>query len=359
MVSKDPISIGRDDGPDGALAHPTVERLAVSDPTVSRAQAVISRDAWGGVLKDCGSSNGTLVNGTRVSGPVRLAAGDTIQVGAKTTLRVLQVQGQHGSVLALAPEQRQVVVARADEVHAATLESFDWLTFGGAFLASVGGAGTFTGALGKWVAKRASERAQPGSRAGVLEVPKTVIARDLELPLGLPELDHAYARHPKLPERYLPVASFHRYLFEEKQLELVTLLLALGAREIRVGRHEGYDARAGLTLGAAKVAKGELKAGLHAATDRELRFAGRYEPRSAPHVPDGLLWYSGEPLWRALARQRLDQGLVRAQVTLRYSDSFGVDLGLKGTLTKHFGVKLGAEFEEMKASVLELEVDFT
>ena len=58
--------------------------LVVDDPQVSRRHAGL--DPAGGALEveDLGSLNGTWVNGARIDGPVRLAAGDQVRIGDTT-----------------------------------------------------------------------------------------------------------------------------------------------------------------------------------------------------------------------------------------------------------------------------------
>jgi hypothetical protein len=56
--------------------------LVLDDPGVSRRHARVLPDSGGVLVEDLGSSNGTYVNGRRISGPVELAAGDELQVGA-------------------------------------------------------------------------------------------------------------------------------------------------------------------------------------------------------------------------------------------------------------------------------------
>ncbi len=56
--------------------------LVLDDPGVSRRHARVLPDHDGVVVEDLGSSNGTYVNGQRISGPVELGAGDELQVGA-------------------------------------------------------------------------------------------------------------------------------------------------------------------------------------------------------------------------------------------------------------------------------------
>jgi pSer/pThr/pTyr-binding forkhead associated (FHA) protein len=70
------LQIGRSAGADGRLGD---------DPEISRQHARISRDAQGQlVVEDVGSTNGTYVNGQRISGPQQLNPGDTVQMGRST-----------------------------------------------------------------------------------------------------------------------------------------------------------------------------------------------------------------------------------------------------------------------------------
>jgi hypothetical protein len=56
--------------------------LVIDDPGVSRRHARVLPEGGAVIVEDLGSSNGTYVNGERISGPVELGAGDEVQVGA-------------------------------------------------------------------------------------------------------------------------------------------------------------------------------------------------------------------------------------------------------------------------------------
>lgn len=58
--------------------------LTLADMTVSRWHASLhrERDSW--LLSDLGSTNGTRLNGWRVSGPIQVAPGDLVSFGAAT-----------------------------------------------------------------------------------------------------------------------------------------------------------------------------------------------------------------------------------------------------------------------------------
>lgn len=55
--------------------------LVIEDPGVSRRHARVLAHNSGVIVEDLGSSNGTYVNGERISGPVELGAGDELQIG--------------------------------------------------------------------------------------------------------------------------------------------------------------------------------------------------------------------------------------------------------------------------------------
>jgi pSer/pThr/pTyr-binding forkhead associated (FHA) protein len=55
--------------------------ILIEDPEVSRRHAIVRRSGDGLVIEDSGSTNGTFVNGTPISGPTQLSPGDLVRVG--------------------------------------------------------------------------------------------------------------------------------------------------------------------------------------------------------------------------------------------------------------------------------------
>ena len=81
----DEFLIGRSADAEGRLGD---------DPEISRQHAKITRRAGDQLaIEDLGSTNGTYVNGTRITAPQPLKAGDTIQVG-KSTLQIADPAGR-------------------------------------------------------------------------------------------------------------------------------------------------------------------------------------------------------------------------------------------------------------------------
>lgn len=81
------VVVGRQSGND----------VVVPDEQVSRKHAEIEERGGVLVVTDLNSSNGTFVNGTRISSPQTLRAGDTVQVGT-TVLRVVESQNSAATV---------------------------------------------------------------------------------------------------------------------------------------------------------------------------------------------------------------------------------------------------------------------
>ena len=67
------MTVGRDESSDISLN---------ADSTVSRSHARLVVEAGGMVVYDNGSSNGTYVNGLRVTAPIAVASGDVVQFGS-------------------------------------------------------------------------------------------------------------------------------------------------------------------------------------------------------------------------------------------------------------------------------------
>jgi len=75
----------------------------------------------------------------------------------------------------------------------------------------------------------------------VQKIPANVAEDVLQFPPGHPLYDTVYAGHPLKAPVYVPVAYFHRFLFQEKFNELLILLYSLGAVEVKIHYVRGYS----------------------------------------------------------------------------------------------------------------------
>lgn len=81
-IGDQPVSVG---------AHLS-NQIAIDAPDVSAQHALITQGPGGLVVIDVGSTNGTRVNGERITGPKALKGGDRIGLGATIELRVRTVE---------------------------------------------------------------------------------------------------------------------------------------------------------------------------------------------------------------------------------------------------------------------------
>ena len=76
ILDRDALTIGRDPG----------NSIVINDPQVSRQHARIAHQGGLMVIEDLGSTNGTFINGMRLTGPHALTNGDAIGLGESVTL---------------------------------------------------------------------------------------------------------------------------------------------------------------------------------------------------------------------------------------------------------------------------------
>ncbi len=105
------IKIGRTQGLD----------IVIDNMSVSRNQAEIVKTDGGWIVHDAGSSNGTFVNGEKLSGDRLLRAGDEITMGKYAVLfeRALEVQANPVAARTVAPSagsEHGTMFLKADEV---------------------------------------------------------------------------------------------------------------------------------------------------------------------------------------------------------------------------------------------------
>lgn len=91
-------------GPVITLGRATECTVPIKDRYLSRrhAEIVFERDEW--VVRDCGSVNGTLLNGTRIIAPVPLRPGDRITLGDSEVIFESGQLTSHSQLIALASD---------------------------------------------------------------------------------------------------------------------------------------------------------------------------------------------------------------------------------------------------------------
>jgi hypothetical protein len=186
-------------------------------------------------------------------------------------------------------------------------------------------------------------------------------ARGLTFSEGPFELGGVYTAHPMQHERYLPAASFHRKILEERTRETETFLLTCcGASKVEMTIDHGdnlefvanarYEERPTAT-------SGKLNATRVESTNRHAIILAPGRPAPGPLAPSEWIWFAAEPEWPEIHRQRRDAGITSYNLTTVVKDDRSVDFK---ALAKLPGVKLNADFavKSHDKTVVTWEVSF-
>lgn len=99
---------------EGKLTIGREAEFRLTDPSVSRMHAALTPAQDGrAVLEDLDSSGGTMVNGSRILGPVSLVGGERIQIGANALELVVAAAPVAGSPTVIAPTPSPTVMQPA------------------------------------------------------------------------------------------------------------------------------------------------------------------------------------------------------------------------------------------------------
>jgi pSer/pThr/pTyr-binding forkhead associated (FHA) protein len=88
-LAKESLTLGRDVNND----------IVVNDAEVSRTHARLTRQMDGYVIEDLGSTNGTFINGQRLTGPKLLRAGDMLGLGETVVMEVNVMRDPEATVV--------------------------------------------------------------------------------------------------------------------------------------------------------------------------------------------------------------------------------------------------------------------
>ena len=212
------------------------------------------------------------------------------------------------------------------------------------------------GAVIHWLARREADtltklKQLRDEGVNVLPVSKSE-AKALTLPPGHPREKVLYVGHPTIPTIYYTAALFHSRTFEHKYSEAVRILTSLGATHYEVEAVSGWSSEWATNL---SVPLGTTGVQVGAEADRtkssksRIQLIATLSGNESPALPEPLVWYPHEPLWREVAEARLHHGLEEFNLILRYDDDYGITAGLK-LAVEQIGLDLGGKFVEHEST---------
>lgn len=185
---------------------------------------------------------------------------------------------------------------------------------------------------------------------------------DLQVTHGRFESRIVYRNHPARQNYYIPFATFHDHLIDEKSAELVRIAAALGAKRINLVETESRSTAAEASVGVSPPAGGGdlgAKGGMNQrnSSQFEINYRAGEPPIKKPRVPDNLYWFHAEPQWQTMAEARLNNWTTEYAVRFRYTTDFNVNARVAGML-QGVGFNLGGSFEEARRVEQEYSVQF-
>jgi hypothetical protein len=183
-------------------------------------------------------------------------------------------------------------------------------------------------------------------------------ASQFTLPPGQPRHQVVFAGHPTEPANYIPIADFHRYIFEHKFAEILSILMHLGARRIEVRHLRGWgqDFSERLAIGIPRAA---ISQGAQSSSREQSTLLYEAELVGGPSValPANVVWLPHESTWKQIVEGRTKFGLKTFSLNLQYQEDYGVNLGLKAEI-EAARLELGGDFEKHQSTTWEIRGEF-
>lgn len=182
---------------------------------------------------------------------------------------------------------------------------------------------------------------------------------------GHPQINIEYALHPlagydmEYNGLYIPVDSFNEILYEERESELIKLLVALGATKITITTRENYNhqfslnlsTEAGISIGSNKEGQiegqHEQKENKDNEKERVYELSGKKLTCANDFESSNFTWLNYEPTWKSLVNARLVGACRKAELVLKEKTSFSTKTGASFSLESAL-VNVSSELSQHK-----------
>lgn len=138
------------------------------------------------------------------------------------------------------------------------------------------------------------------------------------------------------------------------------MLRYLGASHVRVERVEGYTADTSINtaLGAlGKEVKGD--AGYQRTSSKSIVYETRSQVTAPPTLPEDMVWYDHEDMWKEIAEGRLRHGTKTFNLDVVYRDDYGVNANLTRAIEAlKVKIELGGKFTQHQDTTWHISGEF-
>lgn len=200
------------------------------------------------------------------------------------------------------------------------------------------------------------------------EIPFSKIPPDIDFPPGHPLPRRFYRVHPLKDKsnRYIPVEVFDTLLYEERESELIKLLIDLGAVEITIKDLSSNKAKGKASANVSATGTGGFEAKAegekeNSSSETRLIKLNRKRWDKSQFKRENYNWLAYEPAWETIVHARLEGECILSSIELNSDTSYSISAGLgltEGFIQQFADVGAGIEFSNLKKESKLFEVKF-
>jgi len=165
------------------------------------------------------------------------------------------------------------------------------------------------------------------------------------------------------PDLYVPVASFHRYMYDLKMAAFSEMCASLGAKSCNVIFAEENGEKKSVTVDPPSIPTqagnvgAKIKTEYSSSSKENANLFFSFPKNKKPVTKFKSNWLNGEPSWVALQKIRLENDVEKYTAEFHYEDEMGINFILAAKINE-VKIEIGGSFEEMVKRKYVYEVTF-
>lgn len=165
------------------------------------------------------------------------------------------------------------------------------------------------------------------------------------------------------PDLYIPLSSFHDYIFQSKMSSFVDMCSCLNAKTAKVsyveenGREITSELEVESIPSQVEIVDGQTNSTISSKVLNGLRIDYTFPKPNHDLIEFRSPWLLEEPSWQTLNQVRFNRDVLTFQVELNHNNDFGVGANLIA-MFKRKGAKIGGNYSEFKKRRLVYNVEF-
>ena len=212
--------------------------------------------------------------------------------------------------------------------------------------------------IGPWLRKLGAKPPLP--------YPVFVIDRaknEFSFPINHPIDRTVYACSEEQQNLYVPLAGFHRYMYESKLSAFHELCANLGVRRCTVvySEDDNREAGTGASISGIPTAAGpadfDAKGSTSAHRKTEAKVFAEYPAPTRQSIETMNGWIFAEPTWNTMQKLRLERNLMQWRADFNYTDDMGITADVAAKVSR-VGLQIGGTFQEIRHRSWVMEVEF-